>query len=118
MARTKTSCREMALVLLHVRLQVCPHPSLSGSEELALRARLSRMRPLALLKHIPSLEARLSLLQQGSWRQGGLWEELELVVVELRVLFLLRVIATLCKEEQGFKVDTLYLLLEAQVEKK
>ena len=117
MARTKTSCREIALLLLHVRLQVCPHPSLSGSEELALRARLSRMRPLALLK-LPSLEARLSLLQPGSWHQGGLWEELELVVVELRVLFLLRVIATLCKEDQGFKVDTLYLLLKAQVKKK
>jgi len=76
------------------------------------------MRLLALLRHIPWLEARLSLHQPGSWHHGGFWEELELVVVELRVFFLLRFIATLCKEDQGFKVDTLYLLPEAQVKVK
>ena len=41
MARTRISCREIALVLLHVRLQVCPNQSRSGSEELELRARQS-----------------------------------------------------------------------------
>ena len=106
MARTRISCREIALVLLHVRLQVCPHQSLSGFEELELRARLSRMRLLALLRHIPWLEARLSLRQPGSWHQGGFWEELELVMVELRVLFLLKVNAILRKVAHGFKVDT------------
>ncbi|CAL1152861.1 unnamed protein product, partial [Cladocopium goreaui] len=52
-----------------------------------------------------------------SFSSNSTTQELELVVVELRVLFLLRVIATLRKEDQGFKVDTLYLLLKAQVKK-
>ena len=60
-------------------------------------------------------EAHLSLRQPGSWHQGGFWEELELVMVELRVLFLLGVNAILYKVGHGFKVDTLYLLPKAQV---
>ena len=101
MARTRIFCSEIALVLLHVRLQVYPRQSPSGSEELVLRGRLSRMRLLALLRHIPWLEARLSLRQPGSWHQGGFWEELELVMVELRVLFLLRVNMGQCNFVQG-----------------
>ena len=96
----------------------CPPPSLSPSESFRFRGAGAASASIANTAY-PWLEAHLSLHQPGSWHQGGFWEELELVVMELRVLFLLMVIATLCKEEdQGFKVDTLYLLPKTQVKVK
>ena len=106
MARNRFKLQGIVLVRLHARPQVYPHQKPGDSEVLVLQARLSRMRLPALHQLSLRVEARLSLHHPGSWHQGGLREELGLVWVEFRMVFLLGVNAVSHKVAQGFMVDT------------